>query len=93
MPLPVRNPFAPPPSPPPPPKPRKSKSKREEKPLKLSAEEAYEQQLAVYERAKGLVKAFLVYYDSVFDNDAAVVPTSNTVIKLLNAEKDNMVRF
>ncbi|KAK7015862.1 hypothetical protein VNI00_019035 [Paramarasmius palmivorus] len=93
MPLPVRNPFAPPPSPPPPPKPRKSKSKREEKPLKLSAEEAYEQQLAVYERAKGLVKVFLVYYDSVFDNDAAVVPTSNTVIKLLNAEKDNMREF
>ena len=90
MPTPIRNPFAPPP--PPQPKPRKLKPKREEPIPKLSAEEVYDLQLAMYERANALVAAFLVYYDSVFNKEAEFLPTGHTVVKLIQAQKDNIVR-
>ncbi|KAK7015181.1 hypothetical protein VNI00_019175, partial [Paramarasmius palmivorus] len=59
MPTPIRNPFAPPPAPQP--KPRKLKTKREERSLgeMFLWIKSDEQQLAMYERAKALVKAFL----------------------------------
>ncbi|KAK7035316.1 hypothetical protein VNI00_012083 [Paramarasmius palmivorus] len=92
MPLFICNPFVPPPTPPQP-KPRKLKSKREDKPVKLSAEEAYEQQLALYERATALVDVFLVYYDSVFNKEAEFLPTSLTVIKLIHTQKENIHEY
>ncbi|KAK7019805.1 hypothetical protein VNI00_017894, partial [Paramarasmius palmivorus] len=89
MPTPVRNPFAPPSAP----KPRKAKSKREDQTPQLSAEEVYDLQLAMYERANALVAAFLVYYDSVFNKEAEFLPTGHTVIKLIQAQKDNIYEY
>ncbi|KAK7017475.1 hypothetical protein VNI00_018632 [Paramarasmius palmivorus] len=91
MPTPIRNPFAPPP--PPQPKPRKLKTKREEPIPQLSAEEVYDLQLAMYERANALVAAFLVYYDSVFNKEAEFLPTGHTVVKLIQAQKDNIYEY
>ncbi|KAK7017009.1 hypothetical protein VNI00_018772 [Paramarasmius palmivorus] len=92
MPTPIRNPFAPPPAPQP--KPRKLKTKREEpEPLEMSPMEIYEQQLAMYERAKALVKAFLVYHDSVFGKEPEFIPTEHSVRKLLVAQKDNIHEY
>ncbi|KAK7015183.1 hypothetical protein VNI00_019163 [Paramarasmius palmivorus] len=60
MPTPIRNPFAPPPAPQPKPRKLKTNARTGASPLEMSPMEIYEQQLAMYERAKALVKAFLV---------------------------------